>query len=124
MKVRREGGIRTESSSAVSGKWSWSRELASTRSVRPNLQFDRYLVAACSLMLAVMLVVGASGYAGIQELSSSSTTIAKLATLEQLSREADPDRIVTPASIALAMSAVLLVAIAARAASPRRYPIE
>jgi hypothetical protein len=92
--------------------------------VRPDLQFDRYLVAACSLMLAVMLVVGASGYAGIQELSSSSTTIAKLATLEQLSWEADPDRIVTPASIALAMSAVFLVAIAARAASPRRYPIE
>jgi hypothetical protein len=75
-------------------------------------------------MLAVMLVVGASGYVGIQELSSSSTTIAKLATLKQLSSEADPDRIVTPASIALAMSAVLLVAIAARAASPRRYPIE
>jgi hypothetical protein len=92
--------------------------------VRPNLQFDRYLVAACSLMLAVMLVVGASGYAGIQQPSSSSTTIAKLATLEQLSWEADPDRIVTPASIALAMSAVFLVAIAARAASPRRYPIE
>ena len=75
-------------------------------------------------MLAVMLVVGASGYAGIQELSSSSTTIAKLATLEQPSSEADPDRIVTPASIALAMSAVLLVAIAARAASPHRYPIQ
>jgi pheromone shutdown protein TraB len=75
-------------------------------------------------MLAVMLVVGAGVYAGIQELSSSSTTIAKLATLEQLSREADRDRAFTPAAIALAMTAVFLVAIAARVAGPRRYPIE
>jgi pheromone shutdown protein TraB len=92
--------------------------------VRPDLRFDRYLVAACSLMLAVMLVVGASGYAGIQGLSSSSTAIAKLATLEQQSHEADRGRIFTPAAIALAMIAVFLVAIDARAASPRRYPIE
>jgi hypothetical protein len=124
MNARREGGIRAESSSAVSGKWSWSRQLASTRSVRADSQFDRYLMTACSLMLAVMLVVGAGGYAGIHGLSSSTATTAKLATLEQINREADPDRIVTPAATALAMIAVFLVAIVARAAGPRKYPIE
>jgi hypothetical protein len=124
MNVRREGGIRTESSSAMSGRRSWSRELASTRSARPDLQFDRYLVTALSLMLAVLLVAGAGGYAGIHRHSSSTTTTAKLATLEQLNREVDPERIFTPAAIALAVIAVILVSIAARAASPRRCPIE
>jgi hypothetical protein len=81
-------------------------------------------VAACSLMLAVMLMVGAGGYGCIHGLSSSSTTTAKLATLEQLSREADQDRIVTPASIALAITTVSLVAMAARAANPSRYLVE
>ena len=81
-------------------------------------------MTALSLMLAVVLVVGATGYAGIQRLSSSTTTTAKRATLEQLNREAEPDRIVTPAAIALAIIAVFLVAIAARAASPRGYSIE
>jgi hypothetical protein len=124
MNVRREGGIWAESSSPVSGRCGWSRPLASTRSVRLDSEFDSYLMTACGLILAVVLVVGATGYAGIQGLLSSTTTTAKRATLEQLNREAEPDRIVTPAAIALAMIAVFLVAIAARAASPRRYSIE
>jgi hypothetical protein len=124
MSVQREGGIRAESISRVPGRWSWPRPLASTRSARPDLQFDSYLVTACSLMLAVVLVVGATAYAGIQGLLSSSATTAKLAILEQLNREAIPDQIFTPAAIALATSAVFLVSIAARAASPRRCPIE
>ena len=124
MKVQREGGIRTESISAVSVRWSWSRPLALTRSVRPDLQFDRYLLAAGSLRLALVLVVGASGYVGIHRHSSSTTTTAKLATFAQLNREVDPDRIFTPAAIALAMIAVFLVSIAACSASLRRCPIE
>ena len=124
MKVQREGGIRTESISAVSVRWSWSRPLALTRSVRPDSEFDSYLMTALSLMLAVVLVVGATGYAGIQRLSSSTTTTAKLATFAQLNREVDPDRIFTPAAIALAMIAVFLVSIAACSASLRRCPIE
>ena len=123
MKVQREGGIRTESSSAMSGRRSWSRQLASTRSARPDLEFDRYLVTALSLMLAVVLVIGVGAYA-IHRPSSSITTTAKLAALEQLNREVDPDRIFTPAAIALAVIAVFLVSIAARVASPARYPIE
>jgi len=122
MKVQREGGIRTESSSAMSGRRSWSRQLASTRSARPDLEFDRYLVTALSLMLAVVLVIGVGAYAIHRP--SSSTTTGKLAALEQLNREVDPDRIFTPAAIALAVIAVFLVSIAARAASPARYPIE
>jgi pheromone shutdown protein TraB len=75
-------------------------------------------------MLAVALVVGAGGYACIQGFLSSTTTTVKLATLEQLNREADPGRIFTPAAIALAVIAVFLVASAARAASPRSYSID
>jgi hypothetical protein len=74
-------------------------------------------------MLAVVLVIGAGAYA-IQGLSSSTATTAKLAILEQLNREAVPNRILTPAAIALAVIAVFLVSIAARAASPRGYLIE
>jgi hypothetical protein len=124
MDVRREGGIRAESGSAMPGRWSGSGQLALTRSVRTDSQFDRYLVTACCMMLAIVLVVGAGGYAGIRGLSSSSATTAELATLEQLNHEADPDRIFTPAAIALAIIAVFLVANAARPASPHRYRIE
>jgi hypothetical protein len=73
------------------------------------------------MMFAIMLAVGAGGYAGIHRHSFSTTTTAQLTTLEQLNHEADPDRIVTPAAIALAIIAVFLVATAARAASPHRY---
>jgi hypothetical protein len=123
MHMRREGGIRAKSSSAVPGKWSCSRPLASTRSERADSQLDRYLVTASSLMLAVLLVIGAGAYV-IQGLSSSTATTAKLAIVEQLNRDAVPDRIFTPAAIALVVVAVFLVSIAARAASPRRCPIE
>jgi hypothetical protein len=124
MNVRRAGGIWAESSSPVSGRCSWSRPLASTRSVWPDSEFDSYLMTACGLIFAVVLVVGAGGYADIQRLSSSTATTAKLATLEQLNREVDPDRIFTPAAIGLAVIAVFLIAIPARAASSRRYSIE
>jgi len=41
------------------------------RAVRaPELQFYSYVLAACSLMLMVVLVVGATGYAGVQRLLS------------------------------------------------------
>ena len=124
MNVRREGGIWAESSSPVSGRCGWSRPLASTRSVRPDSEFDSYLMTACGLILAVVLVVGVTGYAGIQGFSSSTATTAKLAILEHLNREVDPDRIFTPAAIGLAVIAVFLIAISARAASSRRYSIE
>jgi hypothetical protein len=77
----------------------------------------------CSLMLMVLLVVGATGYAGIQGLLSSTTTAAKAAHIEQLNRVARPDRIVTPAAIALALIAGFLVVAADRSANPRRSPI-
>jgi hypothetical protein len=78
----------------------------------------------CSLMLMVVLLVGATGYAGIQGLLSCTTTAAKAARLEQqLNRAARPDRIVTPAAIALALIAGFLVVAADRAANPRRSPI-
>jgi hypothetical protein len=124
MNVQREGGIRAESSSPVSGRWSWPRRLASTRSVRPDSQFDSYLLTVCSLILAAVLVVGASGYAGIKGLSFSTATNAKLATLEQLNRQAVLDQIFTPAAIGLAVIAVFLIAISARAASSRMCSIE
>jgi hypothetical protein len=75
-----------ESSSAMSGKWSRSRQFASTQSLREVLQFDRYLVTACSLMLMVVLVVGAAGYAGIQGLWSPTMTTANAAHPEQSSQ--------------------------------------
>src|SRR5271163_816595 len=97
----REGGIRTESSSAMPGERSQSRLLASTRGLRPDMQFERYLVTACSLLLAVVLVVSTAGYAGIHGLLSTAAPTPKSSHHERVSREAEADNLVTPAAIAL-----------------------
>lgn len=78
-------------------------------------------------MIALMLVVGAAGYAGIHGLLSSTTTRAKAARFERVDREADQDHIVTPAAIALTLMAALLLAVAASPEplkSPGKYPID
>jgi len=75
-------------------------------------------------MLAVVLIVSAAGYEVVERLSTSATTTAKLAILEQLNRRADRDRILTPAAIALALIGLFLLAMAARSVSPRRSPID
>jgi pheromone shutdown protein TraB len=77
----------------------------------------------CSLMLMLVLVVGATGYAGIRGLLSSTTTAAKAASVEPLKSAARPGRTVTPAAIALALIAVVFVVAADRAANPRRLTL-
>jgi hypothetical protein len=69
--------------------------------LRSDPQFDSYLMAMCSLMLMVVLVVGATGYASIQGLLSSATIAAKAAPVENdhLDRATRPDRIVTHAGL-------------------------
>ena len=95
-----------------------------TRSLHPDRQFDRYLVTLCSLVLMVVMAVGATGYAGLQGLVSSTTAAAKAAPADQSSRAARPERLVTPAVIALALIAGFLVAVADRTSSSPRTPIE
>ena|ERR1700676_8471 len=99
---------------------------AKSRSLPPDWQIDSYLMALCSLMLMVVLVVGATGYAGIQGLWSSTTNAAKDARVkvDQLNRAARPDRIVTPAAIALALIAVVFLVVAESTSNPRSYPID
>jgi len=81
------------------------------------------MVTMCSLMLMVVLAVGVTGYAGMQGLLSSTTAAAKAAPVDQLNRAARPDRIVTPAAIALALIAGFLVVVADRTSSSRSYAI-
>jgi len=81
-------------------------------------------MAACSLMLMFVLVVGAAGYAGVQGLFSSTTSTAQTARLDRANRDANPDGVVTADAVALALIAAFLLTVAARAASTRRYPIE
>jgi hypothetical protein len=97
---------------------------STTRSLPPDRQFDRYVVTMCSLMLMVVLAVGATGYAGIEGLLSSTTAAAKAAPAEQSNRAARPDRLVTPAAIALALIAGFIVVVADRTSSSRSYPIK
>jgi pheromone shutdown protein TraB len=92
------------------GETSQSPQFESTRSLRPDLQLERYLVTACSLILAVVLVVGAAGYAGIHQLLSTAAPAPKVAHLERVSREAEADSLVTPAAIVLALIAGFLLA--------------
>jgi hypothetical protein len=86
MKALSDCDIRAGSSSTIFDKWSRSRQLASTRSVRPKMQLERYLVTVCSLMLMVAAVAGAAGYVGICGLLSTSTTSEETASLEQVTR--------------------------------------
>lgn len=74
-------------------------------------------------MLMVVLAVGATGYAGIQGMLSSTTAAAKAAPVNQLNRAPRPGHNVTPAVIALALIAVFLLVAADRAANPSRSPI-
>lgn len=104
----------------MSSNWRWSRQSASTRRLRPGLEFEKYMVVVCSLALMVVLVVGATGYASIRGLLSADTTAANAARSDARkdtsNHEADRDNVATPAAIALALIAVLL----AVAATPSR----
>ena len=75
-------------------------------------------------MLAVALVVGAAGYAGIRGIVSSTTTTAAAAHIAPVEGEAAADRVINPAATTLAALAVFLLAVAARADNPRKYPID
>ena len=97
---------------------------STTRSLPPDRQFDRYMATMCSLMLMVVLAVGATGYAGIQGRWSSTIAAAKAAPADQSNRAARPDRIVTPAAIALVLIAGCLVVVADRNPSSPSYRIK
>jgi ABC-type Fe3+ transport system permease subunit len=74
-------------------------------------QFDRHAAAACILMLMVVLVVGATGYAGVRRtLRTASATASVVPPVDRV-READPARIAS-AAVALALIAALMMAIA------------
>jgi hypothetical protein len=81
-------------------------------------------MAACSLMLMFVLVVGVAGYAGLQGLFSSTTSTAQAARLDRANRDANADGVVTADAVALALIAAFLLTVTARAASTRRYPID
>ena len=133
MNAESKSGIQVESVSELSGNWRHSRRsrlTASTGSLPPVLELDRYMAAACSLMLLVVLSVGAVGYAGIR---GSFDAVAEHASphAAERNREADPDRVVTPAAVTLVLIAALLMAIAAPRAgittaetSLLEYPID
>jgi len=107
MNLGTEREIQAESSSA---RFSLrrSRVSASTRSVATKSEVDRYAAAACSLMLMVVLLVGAAGYAGVRWTFLTATAIASAAP----EAKADSAR-VAGAAVALALIAALMVAIAA-----------
>lgn len=68
------------------------------------------MVTACSLILAVVLILSTAGYAGIHGLLSAAAPTPKVAHPERVSREAEADNLVTPAAIAFALIAGFLVA--------------
>jgi len=75
-------------------------------------------------MLMVAMAVGATGYAGIQGRWSSTIAATKAAPADRSNRAARPDRIVTPAAIALVLIAGCLVVVADRNPSSRSYRIK
>jgi hypothetical protein len=96
-----------------------------------EMEFHRYAAAACGLMLIVGLVLGASGYAGIRGAVRRAAVTAGAQNSADRSHEADGDRVVTPAAVALALIAALLLGVAAAPSrtaiaetSGRRYPID
>jgi hypothetical protein len=94
-------------------------------------EFHRYAAAACGLMLIVGLVVGATGYAGMRGFVRRAAVTAGAPNAATGAHEADRDRVVTPAAVALALIAALLLGVAAApsrteitGASGHRYPID
>lgn len=88
------------------------RALASTRCLRDGLEFDRYMAAATSLMLMVVLVVGAAGYAGIRGIFRTAAAAASAPPIADGNREADPDRLVTNSAVALGLIGLLAFVVA------------
>jgi hypothetical protein len=112
VKMRRERDTQAETNSAVSGHLRQLQGPASTRSLRHGLEFERYAAAACSLMLVVVLAVGAAGYASIRGIFRTAAAAASTPPTADGNREADPDKLVTNGAVALGLIALLSLVVA------------
>ncbi len=112
VKMRRERDTQAETNSALSTNLLQLRAPASTRSLRDGLEFDRYMAAATSLMLIVVLIVGAAGYAGIRGIFRTAAAAASAPPTANGNREADPGRLVTNSAVALGLIALLSLVVA------------
>lgn len=65
-----------------------------------------------SLMLMVVLVIGAAGYVGARATFRGAAFSAVAPLAQARDRIANPDRVATPAAVALAVVAALLLGIA------------
>jgi hypothetical protein len=70
------------------------------------------MAAASSLMLMVVLIVGAAGYAGIRGIFRNAAAAASTPRTADANREADPDRLVTNGAVALGLIGLLSVVVA------------
>lgn len=111
VKMRGELDTQAQTNSAVSTNLRQLRAPAPTRSLRDHLEFDRYVVATSGLMLMVVLIVGAAGYAGIRGIFRTAAATSTPRTAEG-NREAPPDRLVTNGAVALGLIGLLAVAVA------------
>ncbi len=92
-------------------------------------ELHRYAAVACGQMLIVGLVVGATAYTGIRDAVWRSAVTAIAPNTGGHAREADRDRVVTPAAVALVLIAALVLGVATapsrRSITSRRgYPID
>ena len=105
-------GIQAEKVYEASMNWHQSGASATTRRLRPELELERHTAVLFSLVLMVLLVAGTAGYAGTRRLlSPTNMTASDSRVVGDPNREADPDRLVTPAAVALGLMAVLSVVI-------------
>jgi hypothetical protein len=104
-------GVKAETTSKMPNNWRGSRPPASARCAVPALEVERYIVMACSLALMVLLVVAMAGYAGIRGILSPTIKAVRATPVEDRNREADPDSLVTPDSVALGLIAMLSIVV-------------
>jgi hypothetical protein len=82
---------------------------SSTRSLQPSREVDRYMVAACGLMLIILLAAGAAGYASVRgAFGLAAETASRPRTIDPDS-EAD---LATPVALALSLIGALMLAVA------------
>lgn len=114
MNVRIEPDSRVESIAEASSLWRDQTQASpheSTKSLRAVPEFDRYMVVALSLMLMILLAVGAAGYASIRGTLAVPDQATTDSHLPDGSHEAGYDH-GTIVAVAIGLMGALLLAVA------------
>lgn len=98
MTTSEQSVVQVDGESHTSDDWGQAQSSASSQSVLPAQEVERYIAVACSLALIILLILGAAGYAGVRRLLSFNPKAASVSHVEDGNRKAAPDSLIAPTS--------------------------